>query len=123
MTPFALVIDDSRDIADSLCSMLDMFGLHARAVYGTRSAMLALEKITPTLVLLDLLMPGMTGFEVLSYVRREPRLSEVPVFIVSSENQRETVARALTEGATAFIRKPVSVDTLEAALKQAGLLT
>ena len=122
MTPFALVIDDSREIADSLCSILVLFGLHARAVYGSRAAMVALEKITPTLVLLDILMPGASGFEVLAYLRREPRLAQVPVFVVSSESQDETIQRAMDEGALAFVRKPVSVDNLEAALHQAGII-
>ena len=122
MTPYALVIDDNRDVADGLCNILSMLGVQAQAAYGPRSAMLALRQHTPSLVLLDILMPGLDGFEVLAYLRREPRLADVPVFVVSTENQPESIDRALQAGAAAYILKPVSVERLESEMRKANLI-
>ncbi len=122
MTSFALVIDDNREVADSLCNMLAMFDIFAQPAYGARTAMLMLREQTPSLLLLDILMPGLDGFEVLAFVRREPRLSKVPVIIVSTENQGESIKRALDAGATAYILKPVSVEQLELELRNAEII-
>ncbi len=119
---YALVIDDNRVFADSLCQMLEYFNIEAEAVYGPWSGITASKDKMPTMIFLDINMPGVNGFQVLEYLKREPQLSEAPVFIVSSEAQDENVKRALQEGAEAFIPKPVSLDELEKVLRAARLI-
>ncbi|NIW45224.1 MAG: response regulator, partial [candidate division Zixibacteria bacterium] len=67
--------------------MLKFFDIEGQATYGARSALTTLKNMTPSVVFLDLNMPGLTGFDVLSYLRREPRLSQVPVIVVTSDDQ------------------------------------
>ncbi len=112
----ALVVDDNRLTADSLASMLDLLGFEVQTSYGARQALQELAAEGPDVVLLDINMPGIDGFEVLSYFKRDPRLAEVPIIIVSTESQPENVERAREIGAAAFLPKPITVDALEETL-------
>lgn len=122
MTITALVIDDSRTAADLLVLLLKRFQIKAHAVYGTGQAMKVLETEQPNAVFLDINMPGVSGFDVLSFMSREPRLFDVPVFIVTGDNQSETIKHALANGARAVLIKPISLETLEEALKKEGVI-
>jgi CheY-like chemotaxis protein len=122
MTITALVIDDSRTAADLLVLVLKRFQIEAHAVYGTGSAMKVLKTEQPNAVFVDIHMPGLTGFDVLSFMSREPRLIHVPVFIVTSDDQPETIEHALASGARAVLIKPISFETLEEALKKESLI-
>ncbi len=112
-----LVIDDSRATADTLVRILKALGYPARAVYGSSAGITILRQETPDLVFLDINMPGVSGFEVLKFISREPRLAKIPVIVVSSDDQPETRQQALREGARAFLTKPVSVETLDEVLR------
>ncbi len=117
----ALVIDDNRDTADALAEMLGVFGISARAAYGSSPAMALLADNTPPLILLDINMPGVDGLEILGYLRREPRLMKVPVIVITSDDQPETKRRVIKGGAQAILIKPVSLMQLENGLKKAGV--
>ncbi len=118
----ALVIDDNRATADSIVSVLTVLGIRARAAYGPGPGMTILNSEIPDLIFLDINMPGVSGYEILSYVGREPRLSKVPVFVCTSDDQPQTRQDAISAGATAFLLKPVTVDVLENALIKIGFL-
>lgn len=118
----ALVIDDNRATADSLVRILKALGLQARPAYGPGPAMAILRVETPNVIFLDINMPGVSGFEILSYASREPHLERVPVMVCTSDDQPQTRAKALKGGARDFLVKPVTVDALEQALKKVRLL-
>ena len=119
----ALIIDDNRSTADALKQMLAVLGLPARVAYGSSPAMSILSKgFIPKFVFLDINMPGVDGTEILAYLRREPQLIPVPVFIVTSDDQPETRHKVMKLGATAMIIKPATIDVLETALKKAKIL-
>jgi twitching motility two-component system response regulator PilH len=118
----ALIVDDNRSTADSLVRVLKALGIQARAAYGPGPGMAILSSEKPDMIFLDINMPGVSGFEILSYVCREPRLANVPVFVCTSDDQPQTRQQALKGGARDFLLKPVTVDVLEAALKKAKLL-
>ena len=118
----ALIIDDNRNTADALQQMLDVLGVPARVAYGSSPALAALKGFTPGVVMLDINMPGLDGTEILSYIKREPRLTRVPVIIITSDDQPETRTRVMSGGATAMIVKPATIDSLESALKKAGVM-
>lgn len=119
---FALVIDDNRQTADALSQILGLWGFESRLALGPGAALSILSAEVPGLITLDINMPGVDGFEVLGYLRREPRLVNVPVIVVTSDDQPETSQRAMKAGASAVVIKPVMPDTLEQALKKVGLL-
>ncbi len=119
----ALIIDDNRTTADALKQMLAVLGLPARVAYGSSPAMTILGKgFVPRFVLLDINMPGVDGIELLAYLRREPQLIPVPVFIVTSDDQPETRRKVLKLGATGMLLKPATIDMLEDALKKEKIL-
>jgi hypothetical protein len=118
----ALVLDDNRSTADSMVRVLIVLGLQARAAYGPGAGMAILKNERPDMIILDINMPGVSGFEILSFVAREPHLNKVPVFICTSDDQPQTRQKALQAGASDFLLKPVTVDTLEKVLNRAGFL-
>lgn len=118
----ALIIDDNRETADALKQMVDLLGVPARVAYGASPAISALSSMTPRVVLLDINMPGVDGTEILAFLRREPRLSGVPVIIITSDDQPETRQHVLRGGAQAMVIKPVTIDILEGAFRKAGIL-
>ena len=118
----ALIIDDNRQTADALHQMLDVLSVEARVAYGSSPAMELLQTLTPRLILLDINMPGVDGLEILSYLRREPRLARVPVVVITSDDQPETRDRVMKGGATAILIKPATLDALESALQEAKIL-
>ena len=112
-----LVIDDSRTTADTLVRILKALGYAARAAYGSSAGMSILREEAPDLVFVDINMPGVSGFEILRFMGREPRLARVPVFVVTSDDQPETRRESFQLGARGFLVKPVSVDALDEALQ------
>lgn len=120
--PTALVVDDNRQTADSLCQMLALLGVEAAAAYGPRAALLALQQRQADIVFLDLNLPGIDGFEVLAYLRREPRFKDLPVVVITSDDQPETALKARRTGALLLMVKPVTMESLERALRTLKLI-
>jgi len=118
-----LIIDDNRQTADALNQMIRVLGFKARVAYGSSAAMAILGTgFTPDFICLDINMPGVGGTEILAYLRREPRLIPVPVFVITSDDQPETRNKVMKLGATMMIIKPATIDAMEAALKKAKML-
>lgn len=120
--PSALVIDDNRSMADGVCMMLNLLGVRAKAAYGPRAALMLLADGVPDIIFLDINMPGVDGFEVLAYLRREPRYASIPVVVVTSDDQPETANKARRTGALLTIVKPASIEAIERVLKKIGLI-
>jgi CheY-like chemotaxis protein len=120
----ALIVDDNRQTADALHQMLEVLGVPSRVAYGSSPAISILGGgFTPSLICLDVNMPGVDGIEILLYLRREPRLVKIPVIVITSDDQPETRRKVMSGGATALIIKPATIDSLEQALKKANLLS
>lgn len=117
----ALIIDDNRAMADSMKQMLSLLSIDAQVAYGSRAGIAALQDLTPKIVFLDINMPGVSGFEVMAYLQREPRLESVPVIIVTSDDQDETVTKVAEAGAKGMVIKPVTVEAIESALQKAEI--
>lgn len=118
-----LIIDDNRQTANALNQMLEVLGFNARLAYGSAAAMSVLGTgFVPGFICLDINMPGVDGTEVLAYLRREPHLKKIPVFVITSDDQPETRNKVLSLGASSLIIKPATIDSLENALKKTNLL-
>lgn len=118
----ALVIDDNRQTTEALLQMLRLWDIQARSVLSPGTAMTVLKDMIPRVIFLDINMPGVDGFEVLAFLKREPRLAGVPVIVVTSDDQPETRKRAIEGGALDLVLKPVMAEVLEEALQKAGLI-
>jgi CheY-like chemotaxis protein len=114
----ALVIDDSRAAADTLAGMLRILGYKTQVAYGPRTAINSFTREFPSLIVLDIHMPGMDGVEVCRFLKRDPRTAHVAVIAMSSESQPEMIERVRAAGADIFLPKPVSLEMLEQALQK-----
>ena len=118
-----LIIDDNRQTADALHQMIGVLGFETRVAYSSSAAMALLGTgFTPQFICLDINMPGVDGTAILAYLRREPRLIPIPVFVITSDDQPETRARVKELGATLMIIKPATIDVLENAFKAVKML-
>ena len=111
-----LVVDDNRDSADALAWLLQSIGHEARAAYDGPSALLAVERHSPEVVIQDLGMPDMSGYEV---ARRMRQLSAARhALLVAMTGRRRTDAwRAAREaGFDRLLLKPVGLEALEEVL-------
>jgi len=118
-----LIIDDNRNTADALKQMLEVLDLSARVAYGSSAAISVLGGFVPRFICLDINMPGIDGTEVLAYIRREPRLTKVPVIVITSDDQPETRQRVMQGGAQAMLIKPATIDALEGAMQKSGVVS
>ena len=107
-----LVVDDEPEITRMLELMLEYEGYAVRRAHGTAQGMVILETETPDLILLDSMMPQMSGLELCRYVRREPRTAHIPVIVYSAAAGDQSVKMAMDAGATRYVRKTVSGEEL-----------
>lgn len=113
-----LVVDDNRDSADSMTLLVDMLGHAARAAYDGPEALASFGTTRPQVVLLDLSMPGMTGFDVIRQMRDEGK--RVIVAAMTGLGSDEDMARTRAAGFDAHLVKPVDLPELERVLAMAG---
>lgn len=108
-----LVVDDSRETADLLCVLLSREGYEVQAAYSGKESLRALESTAFDLILLDLMMPGIDGFGVLSAMQGHPDWGEIPVIVLTAGAEPDVNKRALEAGAVDCIFKPVDVEALK----------
>ncbi len=109
---FVLVVDDDPDMCHSLTRMLDMHGYDVAIAYSGKEALCAVKKKGVDLILLDHMMPGMTGIETLESIRSIPNRKDTPVIMLTSATQKETVYDAIRLGANDFVKKPFDIEIL-----------
>ena len=103
---FVLVAEDDREVRESLTLLLEDSGYHVIAVEDGQAALDELERATPCLLLLDLMMPRVSGWSVLATMRSDARLQAVPVCVVSA------VAERAPKDVSCVLPKPVNVQKL-----------
>jgi signal transduction histidine kinase len=111
-----LVVDDNHDVADSLILLLKFMGTDAYAVYDGPSALEALSRYRPSIVFLDIGMPGMDGHEVARRIRQMPELRQVLLIAMTGWGQEEDRRRSKESGFDRHLVKPVNADALQAVL-------
>lgn len=118
-----LVIEDDEDINRLLCRILKKEGYDVIPAYSGTEARLRLEKEIPNLILLDLMLPGMKGEELTTFIRNEKK-SNVPIIILSAKTALENKVELITLGADDYITKPFEPQEVlvrvMAALRRAG---
>ena len=114
---YAVIIDDSRETAESLGKMLKLLGYEVSIALGPRRGLESMTRRLPDVIFLDIHMQGVEGTEICRYIRRDPRTASVPVVVISSDTQETMIAQVREAGATAFIPKPIGLETLERTLQ------
>jgi DNA-binding response OmpR family regulator len=93
-------------------TLLTMEGHVTTIVNDSTTAVETAAKVNPDVITLDLMMPGLTGFELCELLHQDPRFANVPIMIVSAKDDTESKAKAKTLGAKDYLTKPFSVDDL-----------
>lgn len=103
-----LVVEDERDIAALVAYHLTKEGYRVRTAEGGAEALEAAAAERPDLLVLDLMLPGFSGYEVLQEVRRRPELAEVPVVVLTARRDEADRVKGLELGADDYVTKPFS---------------
>lgn len=111
-----LIIDDESDIRTMLVDLFDAEGIEAHAV-GPREALSTLRSLEPEVVLLDVVMPGLDGYNILRHVRSDDRLSRSFVLLLTGKSTLTDLQTGLDNGADDYVVKPFAVDELIARVK------
>lgn len=106
MSATIVIAEDEPRILRSLCFIVEREGGRAVGVADGHAALAAVRAEQPVLVILDVMMPGMTGYEVCRTLREEPRFADLPIVILTALGQAEHERQATEAGATRYIRKP-----------------
>lgn len=112
MQKVILVVEDEPNILDPLEFLLERNGLTVDSVVDGAAACRRLEETTPDLILLDVMIPNIDGFEVLRTVRARHSREELPVVMLSAKGQEADRLKAQALGANDFITKPFSNEDL-----------
>jgi signal transduction histidine kinase/CheY-like chemotaxis protein len=107
-----LVVDDNRDAADTTASLLELSGYQTRVAYDPAAALALLDDYVPGVAILDIGLPGMSGYELARRVRAHPNGAACLLIALTGYGQSDDVAQALRNGFAAHLAKPVPADVL-----------
>ena len=113
-----VIVEDQPDVADLLEEMLSMDSYDVVKIHSSSGAVSLIQAEKPDLVLLDIMMPDVSGLEVLRFMRREPSMQKTPVVIVSAKTLPADIRAGLDAGATAYLTKPVDLNRLRKTVAQ-----
>jgi putative two-component system response regulator len=116
MPSTVLIVDDEFSGRQTLESVLEGDGYNIEMAENGMQALEMVRRIQPDVVLLDVMMPGMTGFEVCQKIRSDPLVAEVPIIVLTALDDRDALLSALKAGADDFITKPFDRYELRARL-------
>ncbi|MCA8940542.1 MAG: response regulator, partial [Planctomycetes bacterium] len=107
-----LVVDDSRTVLKILSKGLESLGYEVITAEDGQEAQEVLEDISFDLVLTDLNMPRVDGFELIEYLRSRPSWKDLPIVVLTSKGDKESMRRALDLGANIYLNKPAPLPKL-----------
>lgn len=116
MRSTVLIVDDEYSGRQTLESVLEADGYQIEMAENGIQALEMAKVIQPDVILLDVMMPGMTGFEVCQRIRNDPLIAEIPIIVLTALDDRESLLNALKAGADDFITKPFDRYELRARL-------
>ncbi|HMI89471.1 MAG TPA: response regulator [Polyangiaceae bacterium] len=106
-----LIVDDDELIRETLCELVEMTGCSALEAANGKAALKVMAEHRPCLIILDLLMPVMTGNELLAVMRQDPALADIPVVISTSAPNHAPPGFPI-------LRKPVNIDDVVAWIRR-----
>jgi len=112
MTHKILIVDDEPNIVISLEFLMRREGFEVGVARDGEEALMRIRDERPDLVLLDVMMPKINGFEVCESVRADPTLAEIRILMLTAKGREAEVAKGLALGADAYVAKPFSTRDL-----------
>lgn len=113
-----LVVEDDPEINELIGAYVELSGLRCRRVSCGNEAIREAFKSPPVLIVLDVMLPDLDGFEICKRLRLDPRTATVPIIMLTALDQSEMRARALQCGVTEYMTKPFDPDRLMAAIRK-----
>jgi len=117
MAPFILIVEDEADLTVMLRYNLEAEGYRVAAVESGDEASLRLREETPDLILLDWMLPGLSGIELCRRWRTKEETARIPIIMMTARGEEEERVRGLATGADDYVVKPFSVPELLARVK------
>ena len=122
--PHIVVIDDDPDLRSLLADSLEAFGgFQVTAVADGALGLEAVVTLRPTCVIVDVMMPGLDGYQFVRAMRGDPSTRDIPIVILSALTQPQDQWRGVLSGADAYLFKPVPLEQLLAAVERAVATT
>jgi len=118
MTKRILIADDEPNIVASLEFLMEQAGYEVRTAADGNEALAAIGAFAPDLVLLDVMMPGRSGYEVCERIKGDPATRGIRVLMLSAKGRDVEVAKGLDLGADAYVTKPFSTRDLAAKVRE-----
>ncbi|MEO0562652.1 MAG: response regulator [Chloroflexota bacterium] len=107
MTENVLVVDDEIGALTLIGIMLERGGFSVTKAKDARTALSALDRGTPSLIILDVMMPGMNGIELCAEIRKREKTQQTPVLILSARNDADSIMKGMEAGANDYLPKPI----------------
>jgi len=118
MAKRVLIADDEPNIVTSLEFLMEQAGLEVRIARNGQEAIELAAAFEPDLILLDVMMPGLSGYQVCQRLKGDPKLRHARVLMLSAKGRDVEVAKGLELGADAYITKPFSTRELVAKVRE-----
>jgi DNA-binding response OmpR family regulator len=113
-----VIVEDEQDTAEMFAEMMRVSGFRVLKAYGSNPAMQMIGQEEPSAVILDIMMPDISGLEILKFMRREPKLAHIPVVVVSAKTLSADIKVGLDAGASIYLTKPVGFSELKEAVEK-----
>jgi CheY-like chemotaxis protein len=113
-----MIIEDEADAAELFSEMMRLNGFRVIKMFSSAPAIPIISQEKPDVILLDIMMPDISGLEVLRYIRREPDLAAIPVIILSAKSMPGDIRTGLEAGASLYLTKPVGFMDLKNAVEK-----
>ena len=112
-----LVIEDSKDMRENIIDMLNEYGYSTFEAESGVSGLAGAKEVKPDLIIADIMMPGMDGYEVCRQLKATPRTQHIPIIFLTAKTLKEDILKGYRSGADDYITKPLSLRVLLAKIK------
>ena len=114
-----LIIEDEADAAELFAEMMRVSGFRVLKTSSSTPALSLIANEKPDLIILDIMMPDVSGLDILRHMRRDPELATIPVVVVSAKSMPADIKIGMKAGASTYLTKPVGFLELKEAVERA----
>ena len=113
-----IVVEDEADAAEMFAEMMRVNGFRVVKSFSSGPAINLIATEIPDVVILDVMMPDISGLEVVKFMRREPKLEKIPVIVISAKSMPSDIKIGMDAGASVYLTKPVGFLELKQAVEK-----